>query len=323
VRSVMGLLTTTLVDASSRLTEALEEAEKQKLRDPTPSLPSHSRNPSSSFSIEEEAKRSCRPQTMAQMISFAPMPSHLSRFAAHVDAISSALYDAREHLEQCVTSLREYPDDPDPPCSSSPDSLQDPVPLQAYERMRRELGLALRECERGRERLLHILTPARHIEDSDSADDVPALGHDAGSDESDKQDSTPDDHGPGPIGFTLLPQGGEVDDATSHLLLTASSQHLPPPGIEQIFEADSGAEVIFTRERSKLTREERIQMMKARRQSGGGLGLGIGFASDPPGLKPGTERWGPGGEVVQELKDVIWKVGERRRRMADGQFAET
>ena len=29
------------------------------------------------------------------------------------------------------------------------------------------------------------------------------------------------------------------------------------------------------------------------------------------------ERWGPGGDVVDELKDVIWKVGERRRRMAE------
>jgi hypothetical protein len=31
----------------------------------------------------------------------------------------------------------------------------------------------------------------------------------------------------------------------------------------------------------------------------------------------GIEKWGPGGEVVQELKDVIWKVGEKRRKMAD------
>jgi hypothetical protein len=80
---------------------------------------------------------------------------------------------------------------------------------------------------------------------------------------------------------------------------------------------------MFTRERSKLTREERIKMIKARRQSGG-VGLGISFGSSgPPGLGPGMERWGPGGDVVQELKDVIWKVGERRRRMVDSQSVET
>jgi len=320
VRSVMGLLTTTLVDASARLTEALEDAEKQKLQDQTPTLPSHSRNGSSSFSVEDEARSTHQPQMMAQAASFAPMPSQLSRFAVHVDAISSALKDARTHLEECVDALSESPNDPDSSRSFSPNSPRE-GPLKAYERMRRELGLALRECERGRERLLHILAPTRHIEDTDSADDVPALGHDAGSDESDKPDSAPEDHGPGPIGFTLLSQdGGDVDDATSHLLRTASSQHLPPQGIEQVFEADSGAEVMFARGRSKLTREERILMVKARRQSGGSFGLGIRVAPDPPGSQAGIERWGPGGEVVQELKDVIWKVGERRRRMTDRQF---
>ena len=78
------------------------------------------------------------------------MPSHLARFAAHVDAISSALDEARENLEQCVKALRD----------TSPATQITPVPppleeepqaaLQAYERLRRELGLALRECERGR-----------------------------------------------------------------------------------------------------------------------------------------------------------------------------
>jgi len=95
------------------------------------------------------------------------------------------------------------------------------------------------------------------------------------------------------------------------LLLTASSQHLPPPGIEQVFEADTGPGVHFIRERSKLTREERIRMAKARRESGV-----PGAAPSEPALG-GVERWGPGGEVVQELKDVIWKVSEKRRRMSE------
>jgi len=67
------------------------------------------------------------------------------------------------------------------------------------------------------------------------------------------------------------------------------------------------------RERSKLSRAERIQAMKAKRESGGDA---LGSES-----KTGAERWGPGGEVVQELKDVIWKVGERRRKMTGAQSA--
>ncbi|KAG6881155.1 hypothetical protein C0993_002601, partial [Termitomyces sp. T159_Od127] len=111
--------------------------------------------------------------------------------------------------------------------------------------------------------------------------------------------------------------GGTMDDATSHLLLSTSTRHLPPPGIEQVFEADTGSVGAFKRERSKLTREERIKLMKVKRESKGGL-LGLGLStSQEMERRGGVEKWGPGGEVVQELKDVIWKVGERRRRMAD------
>jgi len=35
----------------------------------------------------------------------------------------------------------------------------------------------------------------------------------------------------------------------------------------------------------------------------------------------GIEKWGPSGEVVQELKDVIWKVNEKRRKMANASQA--
>jgi hypothetical protein len=118
--------------------------------------------------------------------------------------------------------------------------------------------------------------------------------------------------------FWLRDDAGWWDDVTSHSLQTASSQHLPPPGIEQGFEADSGPGVLFPREKSKLTREERIKLAKVRRERSGGLHLGLNDLHAP--TSSSIERWGPEGEVVQELKDVIWKVGERRRKMTDGQF---
>ncbi|KII86039.1 hypothetical protein PLICRDRAFT_178332 [Plicaturopsis crispa FD-325 SS-3] len=317
VRSVMSLLTSTFVDASSRLTDALEEAERKKLRDGTPS-PSFSRPVSPSA---ERAPRGAR--TMSQMVSFAPMPSHLTRFAAHVDTISSALNDARENLEQCVASLREEPTHRR--SDSAADTAEPPesAALQAYERLRRELGLALRECERGRERLLDIVAPPK-TESEDDGDDVPALAPDVGSEESDKQESATlyydlSRSEEGPIKFSAVPAGGvRADDATAHLLREASEQHLPPQGIEQVFEADPDIEggVSFSRERSKLSREERIRLMKLRRESGG-IGLGLSLPSDWP-EKPARESWGPGGEVVQELKDVIWQVGEKRRKLSEG-----
>lgn len=251
------------------------------------------------------------------MVSFAPMPSHLTRFAAHVDAISSAMNDARDNLEQCVTSLRE---------DTRPSQEEEDPALLAYERLRRELGLALRECERGRERLLDLIAasnPSPGSEEEDELHDLPALGQDiGGSDESDK----PDSHSPmldferfngEDTGITVVSGEGlpddDVDDASAHLLRMASSKHLPPQGIEQVFEAEPEPAVAFTREKSKLTREERIKMTKARRESGQGLALSPSSGDTAP---PRRESWGPGGDVVQELKDVIWQVGEKRRRMS-------
>ena len=324
VRSVMSLLTTIFADASSRLTEALEDSEHARVKEENPSsdsLPSHSR----ATSIIDVPRR----PNATQVLSFAPGPSHLSRFAAHVDAISSALTDAREHLELCVAAVntvtaqqqqqQQEASDSTPPRATPHENHA----MQAYERLRRELGLALRECERGRERLLDITAP-RGPADADP-DDLPGLGQDGGSDESDKPDPSSPVLDRREMMFGGLDVVGEDvegadgrDDVTSHLLL---AQDLPPPGIEQVFEADTGPGVLFARERSKLTREERIKLIKARRESGGGLRLGLGLSMESElHAMPASsiERWGPGGDVVQELKDVIWKVGERRRRMTDG-----
>lgn len=327
VRSIMALLTSTFADASSGLLSALDEAEKRRMKDERPSTESlvgSSRE--SSLSPEDASSKrvaSCPAKTMAEMISFAPMPTQLARFATHVDAISSALEDARQHLEQCVATIRE---DKDPNISTQPaadGSTFDPFgvegasenpALQAYDRLRKELGCALRECERGRERLLDILAPPKPAEESDEEDEFadapPPLAHDLSSEESTGPDSAFSERN---STFEIAVPDLErtphaMDDATEHLLMATSSQHLPPPGIEQVFEVDSDVTAVFTRERSKLSREERIKLAKARRES------------KQPSIDEGPERenWGPGGEVVQELKDVIWKVGERRRKMTEG-----
>ena len=265
---------------------------------------------------------------MTEMVSFAPMPSHLARFATHIDTLSTALNEAREHLEHCVVSLRidrEAATEIIPPADGhfndvfSADSGEDVSPaLAAYDRFRRELGFALRECERGRERLLDVIAASKPTPPSDDEEDdiepvspVPPLAHDTSSEESAGIDS---------LGFTekqsvlelTVAEARPWDDVTDHLLLTASSEHLPPAGIEQVFEAESGSPNAFTRERSKLPREERIRLAKARRESGQVIG-----SDKDTRRKPSVEEWGPGGEVVQELKDVIWKVGEKRRKQRE------
>jgi hypothetical protein len=338
VRSVMSLLTSTLVDASSRLSEVLEELEEQQLgMDDSASESASGIHTPSSFASPPPARTTVLSQTIDHIVSFAPTPSHLTRFAAHVNAISSALTDAREQLEQCVTLLKEERSIRSPghsPQSSTSTSAEvengagtgagetsEHPAIQAYERLRRELGLALRECERGRERLVNIITPPTPPTD-DVDDDLPVQGLEGGNgnggDKADVQKQTQTSPvelcSDGDVSLAVVSSDGETvypDDVTSHLLLTTS--HLLAPGIEQVFEADTGGVGTFTRERTKLSREERIQLAKARRESAGRPG----HEQFPDSPSPKMELWGPGGEVVQELKDVIWKVGERRRKLTE------
>jgi hypothetical protein len=205
--------------------------------------------------------------------------------------------------------------------------------LKAYERLRRELGYALRECERGRERLLDIIAaqhPTSRGDESEGEgeDGVPALERDAGSEGSSGErpaslefhhlHTMPVSVPAGPREVVVEEREGpqEVDDVSAHLLLGTRADHLPRPGKETVYEAASGAVGPFARERSKLTREERIALAKARRESGASQHH-LSQIAFPPDEGIEREPTGPGMDVVQELKDVIWKVGERRRRMTE------
>ncbi|KAF8273139.1 hypothetical protein EI94DRAFT_1716771 [Lactarius quietus] len=306
VRAVMALLTSALTNATAPLVEALEAAEHERLLTENPT-------PTTTTTLNTTL-----------VTSFAPLPSHLSRFAAHVDALMNALYDAREHLESCVASLRNGT------ATNASGNPQDAPALRAYERLRRELGLALRECERGREPLLELLLPPRAVSPDDEEEDVPALGPDAESSDSDKDVSSRAALSPlfsqpsSPTHAVLEDDDGADVPATVHErgVLVVGLEHLPAPGIEQVFEADAGADVDvgpdadadvdgtrrLARPRPKLSRAERIAAAKARRATTGGLGLSVSGQSDRDGAE--GMQWAPVGDVVQELKDVIWKRDE-------------
>lgn len=344
VRAVMSLLTSTLTDASSRLSEVLDDVEEHHLNlkaDDTASssvsAPHTPHTPSSPASLPmPPPSRSHLPlsHAVAQIVSFAPTPSHLARFVTHVGAISSALDDAREQLTRCVAALGEERAVHSPGHSSGPStsscsdgpapSLASPAPaatttessehpaIQAYERLRRELGLALRECERGRERLVQAVAPPTPSTDVD-ADDI--LGssdpvHDPVKDVPPEDDVRLADPIPDADADADLPE-----DDTSLLLLATPPTHPAPPDIEHVFEADTVADLVgpFTRTRSGLSRDERIRRARAQRaQRVAGGCLDAAFDSPPRELNVNPEHWGPTPDVVQELKDVIWKVSQRR-----------
>ncbi|KAF7977828.1 hypothetical protein HWV62_2565 [Athelia sp. TMB] len=344
VRSVMSLLATTLSDTAASLGEALGEAEEARRREgnPTPRsdgyspLPRSRPDPDVSFVVARssdldedvfDAPRDMPVRLGLDMLGmvgrqgegeadgFAPAPSRLSRFAAHVGAIQAALDGARENLDDCVAAVRDH-------TSSSGSEIPeiegvrsaDEDAIRAYERLRRELGFALRECERGRERLAELISTrsSSTAEDAEEGEveSVPGLAED--SDRSDKHDS---------VGLhTRTPT---VEFHTDPLIaapdgdLHDDNNAVPPIGIEQVYEAEPEPPVTFNRERSKLTREERIKLSKAKR----GSGLGVLDSPDTDcNNNQEIERGGPGVDVVQELKDVIWQVGERRRKQAEAEL---
>ena len=354
VRAVMSLLTSTLVDASSRLSEALDEIEEQHLKadnDQMHAHPSGFDTPSSQASPPRPRRHLPLSQAIERIVSFAPAPSHLTQFAAHVGAISSALDDAREQLELCVASLKEERTMPSPGHSSHPSTSSSDAPatsanangatgtfseasehsaIQAYERLRRELGLALRECERGRAPLVHIVTPPTPSTEEDLAIAEESEGKGEG-----KVDDDNDEVGMEVVSphIPLEPDTRPAleDDATAHLLLSTSAAHLPPPGIEQVFEAESET-TGFARTRSMLSREERIRLARTKRaRTRAGLDSPderlvhdpfapsssssdpFALGATPPPLGAPRALWGPTDDVIQELKDVIDKVGQRRR----------
>lgn len=217
---------------------------------------------------------------------FAPTPTPIAKFAAHMTNLSTALEEAREHLTACVSGLRPKEDKAQA--------------LLAYDAVRRELGVALREYERGRIHLIAILSPPQTEPEHEDVqtimstpfnelpilvpdDEVPSLGH------------SPSSSWPSPV-FSSAPYPDLVE--------VLVEEREPMDEIEQVYSGDSEVGA-FTRERSKMSREERIAAAKATRL----------VPQQPSALD--RERWGPGGEVVQELKEMISRVAERKQKLAN------
>ncbi|KAG8950011.1 hypothetical protein FRC04_008090 [Tulasnella sp. 424] len=351
VRSVVSLLTSALEDASANLAEALEEGKQEKEKDAQPS-PLNIAFPGRELPILgspfPDGMISATPSRASVVLwsrfgtspttgtSFAPTESHLTRFSGHVSGLLEAMDHAKLQLKECVSVVQTVVDGPSAlPYADGPPPLQ--TALQSYDRLRKELSTALREFERGRGSLLDLIkyqnqqqaSQQQHADESDGEDEdgLPALALDQSSNEADSEDR----HGPLlPVHsaiynpehdvITSPPMVAVEDLASQHLLITADPGHLPPPhGIEQVFAYDHSKDeagrqqgaAAFQRERSRLSREERIAMAKAKRSAAqsGSLSTIAGSITDTGG----EPAWGPGGEVVQELKHVISRVEERRK----------
>jgi len=307
VRSVMSLLSTSLEDETARLSEAMDEWHKSRERDARPSATS---TPSPVATPEPYLPQ----RRHRQLPSFAPQSSQMTKAKTHIDSIAEALDRAFGELETCVSSLHQHEADA-AEASSSERSAQ--VAMSAYESLRRELGIAIRDCERTRGPILSIL----HDRNPDTTEPGDA------SNEPLEQGSMPDmTQGGDPFPLDSPTRAGAsspppayvsrgpsqiVDDVTAHLLASATATTLPPFGVDRVFEADSGPTVKpYTKERSTLSRAERIALAQARRRNVRQDTLSI---ESERRLAPAVM---PGIDVVEELKQVINRVNERKKRMA-------
>ncbi|KAJ6526219.1 hypothetical protein DFH09DRAFT_1415806 [Mycena vulgaris] len=219
-------------DAAARLTVALEpakhrEEEFNKLEPISVSVGDSTRMDS----VRATGGRT----TMSILTSFMPVLMHLAECIAALRDTTSSLALPLRWRRLCTFWLLLMQASTEPPA------------LQAYEQLRRELGFALRECERRPEWLLNV----------EKKEDVPLLEHNMSDEcESDKlEEALPMDEVHGHDTVVVGPAEGDRhgDDAMGHLLLGALAGHLPCLGVEQVFESEAKVG-IFAWEQSKLTR---------------------------------------------------------------------
>ena len=314
VRSVVSLLSTSIEDETARLSEAMDEWHKSRQRDARPSLTS---TPIVSTTPNLPTRR------RREVLSFAPQASPTTKVTSHLESISGALDRAFDELESCASALKLR----ESSCSSEDETAADlldnsaQTAMSSYESLRRELGIALRECERARGPMMSLVTDTSAESTSDGEAEMPPLppADDRTSDR--RQDDSFALDSPTRAGASSPPPAYAsrgpsqiVDDATAHLLAGATTMHLPPPGVDRVFEADSGPAVApYRKERSSLTRQERIALAQAKRKivhqhqqrlSGA---FDVGSGASTPALFTG--------EVVQELKAVISRVNEKKQQM--------
>jgi len=289
VHAVIALLISTLEDETARLVEALESSHMSRQCEELPTTLSTPINPTGSPSHRSRAQH-----RLQGPISFAPLPSGLAKFISQAEAMESALDQASDALRACTSSVRKLagiPLDADEKLNSAASAA-----LQAYETLRRDLGRALRDCERARDPLLGLIPKACDAGSDSDEPAVPPLAQDqssAADSDSGSGRGDPDS----PDALVYVSRGPAVTDDVTRHLLTAS--HLPPPGEEQLFEAESAPSTRDLRERPSLSRAERIALAKAKRKN-------VQHSPVTPVLRPG-------GEIVEELKQVISRVNNRKK----------
>lgn len=194
--------------------------------------------------------------------------------------------------------------------------------IQQWDRLRLDLAAMIRTWEKGRTTAAKPNVPLTVEAESNGSDQVPDFVRhwdmdDATATVPTKVDTSNDLSSTSPVADESLELPVTAyDDATNHLLDSTSASFLPPPGIEDVFEAvidiPSARAPAIGPDGKKLSREERIRMVKLAREAatGGNSKAGAGSGSGPSAVAAPTMV--KNGQVMDELKSVIGELKRRR-----------
>jgi hypothetical protein len=231
----------------------------------------------------------------------------IEQFQSKTELMSLALRTMSAKIRQTSTDIRTVSPEDEERLVSVHDSIRGDVEtlLRDWDESRAILRRAI-DLQFDRERAQPV---SRKSEDVDVAS---SKGGGTSSVFDDSDIVTPVDSGAGSpmiegaTTATMAKIAAAEDDLTTLLLESASADHLPPRGLEQVFEFESSLEGVKDNGRIKLSREERIRLMREKRAQ-----------REEEKQEPGERGLAQTG-MVDELKGVI---SELRRRQTSGSAA--
>jgi hypothetical protein len=238
--------------------------------------------------------------------SFAPRQSDQHIMLEQIHILSRLLAGAQNEL----TELR-----------SAVEQGDNAVIIQQWDQLRLDLAAMIRSWERGR--TIAAKSSSTFQGNAADPDEVPDFVKHWDVDDAPVLDDPDVDtsneasiYSPIPAEPASAVQVTANDDATSHLLDSTSASFLPPPGIEDVFEAL----LDFPPKRSpltgpdgqKLSREERIRLVKLARETSPSLRPANGTNHSDNPLGPAAPVTITNGQVMAELKSVISEMKKRR-----------
>lgn len=232
-------------------------------------------------------------------IDFAPRTSDHETLNKHVEIMEQSLNSAWAELQAVKQTM------------SSTNGL-----MEEWTKVRGRLGELIREWERGKEIVSRMEPLPPHSsngdEDTDQDDSMPLIPAfiKAWDDDEPKLDAS---------------QSSDLSSCTTDMELSGNdldygsgTDYLPPPGQDMVFESTPLSVDESTIARSKLSREERIKLVKEARDKGMTVGDMLntrdqdGMTNGHPNARQVMEM---GGKVVGELKGMIGMI--RRRKGLD------